>query len=131
MLTAFHGQERCHRAQAIVLNGHNRNRYCCCSAICLVAFRYAIASDHRLIINQPHRDNDDQQGSAAGRAVGRYLKFSRFPFVQFQFPPKTWPRSFAGLFLFGKVSGRTISSPGGGRAIYSDVKFFKRLSREK
>jgi hypothetical protein len=39
------------------------------------------------------------------RTVGRHLKFSRFPFVQFQFPPKTWRRSCAGAIFIGRVSG--------------------------
>ena len=39
------------------------------------------------------------------RTVGRHLKFSRFPFVQFQFPPKTWPRSCAGAIFICRVSG--------------------------
>jgi hypothetical protein len=58
-------------AQAILLNGCNRN--CFCSAISLVAPRHPIAGDPS-VVDQPHRHDDELQRSAAGGAVGRYLK---------------------------------------------------------
>ena len=58
-------------AQAILLNGCNRN--CFCSAISLVVHRHPIAGDPS-VVDQPHRHDDELQRSAAGGAVGRYLK---------------------------------------------------------
>jgi hypothetical protein len=74
IITAFNEHEGCSHAQTIVLNGHNRNRDCCCSVSCLVACRYATSSDHCIIVDQPHRHDGDLQGSATNRAVGRHLK---------------------------------------------------------
>jgi hypothetical protein len=36
-----------------------RNRDCCCSVNCVVASRYATASDHCVIVDQPHRHDGD------------------------------------------------------------------------
>ena len=54
----------CSHAQAFLLNRHRRTGDCCCSAYCVVACRYAIASDHCVIVDQPHRDDGNLQGSA-------------------------------------------------------------------
>ena len=71
----IHEHRGCRYAQADFLNRHERYGVRCCSVSCVVAFRYAIASDHCIIVGQPHGNDDDLQGCATSGAVGRHLTF--------------------------------------------------------
>ena len=53
MIAAFTNTKDAIMLKLILLNGHNRNRDCCCSVNCVVASRYATASDHCVIVDQP------------------------------------------------------------------------------
>lgn len=93
----IHEHGGCHHAQADLLNGHHRYSFCCCSITCVVAFGYAVASDHCLIVDQPHRDDGGLQGSAPNRRMGRHLSFS-LPSSS-PVSSQDWPRSCAGAFF--------------------------------
>jgi len=64
MIVAFTNHEGCNDAKGILLNWYNRIWDCCCSVFCVVTCRYAIASNHRVIVDQPRRNDGGVQGSA-------------------------------------------------------------------
>ena len=53
MIAAFTNTKDAVMRKPFLLNRHHRYRVCCCSVNCVVAFRYAIASDHCVIVDQP------------------------------------------------------------------------------
>ena len=102
---SIHEREDCNHAQPIFLNGHNRNRDCCCSVNCVVACRYATESDHCVIVDQPHRpDGDFGLRSQLNSGMPSESSSSSSCLL-----PITRPRH-AGTFLRGKVGqdGRAL-----------------------